>query len=191
MRGKRPVLGVLAAVVLCGAAVLAAVQTPVHPAQDADASSRVPVPRGTEPVDVIVTAVAMSKEPWLNTTDYSYEILLLRVDKVLGAAKVARYVRADFNEISVYTNSEESRVYRQLLSSLREPRIWKIHLKPPSLPVHCWTIPPPPIPGDLMSSRSPLIVPVGDASGYPGINTVPCYLVDQRDIQEIKSPDNH
>lgn len=56
-------------------------QTPVRPAQDAEASSRVAVPRGTEPVDVIVTVVAMSKEPWLNITEYSYEILLLRVDK--------------------------------------------------------------------------------------------------------------
>ncbi len=34
----------------------------------------------------------------------------------------------------------------------------------------------------------PIILPVGGASGYPDINTVPCYVLDQKDIHEVVSP---
>jgi hypothetical protein len=153
-----------------------------------DDSEKAPVPKGKETVDALVTVVAMSRDPWDGPgVGDPFEILLLKVDK-LDETKIGPYVRADLFEIAQRTDSEESRIYRQLLSLLRDTRTWKIHLKPPSLSVHCWRIPPPPIPGDLMSSRNPVIVPVGGASGYPDVNSIPCYLVDQRDIQEVPSP---
>lgn len=159
-----------------------------HATQDAGERERAPVPRGKEPNDVVATVVAMSRDPWENV-GYPFEILLFRVDKVLGEAKIERYVRADFERISVFTDSEESRVYRQLLSSLREPKTWKIHLRPPRGSADCWTIPPPPIPGDLMSSGNPVIVSVGGASGYPDVNKIPCYIIDQRNIEEVVPAD--
>lgn len=153
-----------------------------------DDREKAAVPKGKETVDALVTVVAMSRDPWdgLAVGD-PFEILLLKVDK-LDETKIGAYVRADLFEIAQRTDSEESRIFRQLLSSLRQTRTWKIHLKSPSLPGQCWRIPPPPIPGDLLSSRNPVIVPVGGASGYPDVNSVPCYLVDQRDIQEVLLP---
>lgn len=147
------------------------------------------VPKGKDAVDAVVTVVSMSREEWDGLgVGQAFEILLVRVDKVLGESKVPPYVRVDFFDVSALANSKETRAYLQLLSSLREPKLWKIHLRPPRGTGDCWSIPPPPIPGDLMSSRNPVMVPVGGASGYPDINGATCYIANQDDLREAVSP---
>jgi hypothetical protein len=175
---------------LCTGVILVfALQLPLRATQSTGADENASVTKGKEPVDVIVTVVAMSRDPWQNV-GYPFEILLLRVDRVLGETKVGPYIRADFPRISDFSDSKENRVYRQLLSSLRERRTWKIHLRVTNGPVLCaWRIPPPPIPSDFASSANPVIIAVGGATGYPDLNTVPCYVFDQREIGEIVTSD--
>jgi len=182
---------VRAAVVLglCVAVFLPATsRPPIRANQDTDAAQKAAVPKGSEPVDIIATVVAMSRGPWENV-GWSFYLLLFRVDKVVSGKETAHYVRADFPSISVYTNTEEARVYRQLVRSLREPKTWKIHLRAPRGSPECYTVSPP-IPGDIASGANPVMLPVAGASAYPGINTVPCYVFDQREIQEVTSPEN-
>lgn len=158
--------------------------------QDRTATAKSLVAKGKEPIDILATVVAMSREQWDGPgVGQAFEILLLRVEKVTGESNVPAYVRVDFDDLSSLENSTETKAYLQLLRSLREPKLWKIHLRPPRGTGDCWAVPPPPIPGDLMSSRNPVIVPVGGASGYPDVNTAPCYIADQRDIQEVASPE--
>jgi hypothetical protein len=179
-----------AVVSLCICVILdAALQLPIRASQGSSTSENAPVPKGKEAVDVVATIVAMSQNPWQNT-GYPFEILLLRVDKVPGDARIGPYARADFPRISDFTDSKETRVYRELLSSLRERKTWKILLRATNGPVLCaWRIPPPPIPGDFTTAGNPVIIAIGGASGYPDINAVPCYVFDQRDIEEVVSPD--
>jgi hypothetical protein len=169
--------------------MLMTLQRSIYASQDDHAGQEAAVPKGKEPVDAIVTVVSMSRERWDGLgVGHAFEILLLRVEKVLGESKVPPYVRVDFENLSVLANSKETRAYLQLLSSLREPKLWKIHLRPPRGTGDCWAIPPPPIPGDLMSSRNPVMVPVGGASGYPDINGATCYIANQDDLREVVSP---
>jgi hypothetical protein len=179
---------VVAFVSLCtGMILVAMLQVPIRANQGANVPEKAPVPKSKEPIDIDAAVVAMSRDPWQNY-GWSLYLLLFRVDKVVGGKETAQYVRGDFPDISVYTDSEEARVYRQLIHSLREPKTWKIHLRPPRGSPECYTVSPP-IPGDIASGANPVMLPVGGASGYPDINTVPCYVFDQRDIQEITSPE--
>src|ERR1700752_1214679 len=107
-------------------------------------------------------------------TRWSVHILLIRVDGVLDGKTTERYVRADFLNHSVYDNSEESIAYDKLVTALHEKGTWKIQLTPPRGIPECWKIPPPPVQGDYLTYGNPVIQPVGGATGYPDINTVPC-----------------
>ena len=190
-RNKLPLhSSVAAAVSLCISIFLAIpFQSPIRASQGSSTSENAPVPKGKEAVDVVATIVAMSQNPWQNT-GYPFEILLLRVDKVLGDTRIGPYARADFPRISDFTDNKETRVYRELLNSFRGRKTWKIHLRATNGPVLCaWRIPPPPIPGDFTTAGNPVMITIGGASGYPDINTVPCYVLDQEDIQETVSPD--
>ena len=133
----------------------------------------------------------MSRGPW-EGVGWSLYLLILKVQKVVNGQESAQYVRADFQDISVYTDSEEAKQYRQLVRSLRDPqRTWKIHLRPPVKNLYgpdCWRVPPPPTPGDLLSAGNPVMLAVEEMSAYPQINSVPCYVFDQRDIQEVSEP---
>jgi len=182
------ILGATVALCIC-VGLDAVLQLPIRASQGSSTAENAPVPKGKEAVDVVATVVAMSRDPWENT-GYPFEILLLRVDKVLGDKKIGPYARADFPRISNFTDSKEARVYYELLSSLRERKSWKIHLRATNGPVLCaWRIPPPPIPDDLTTAANPVIIAIGGASGYPDINTVPCYVFDQRDIEAAVTSD--
>jgi hypothetical protein len=173
---------------ICGALCVAN-QNLAGAGQDATAKDSASVSRGSEPIQMIGTVVAMSQHRWENV-GYSFHVLLFRIDKILGGKESARFVRADFPAAYIFTNSEEARVYSHLESSLREPKIWKVHLRPTHGSVLCaWRIPAPPRTDDLAMAGTPIIVSVGGASGYPDINTVPCYVFDQGDIQEITMPE--
>ena len=157
--------------------------------QGTTAVETVPVSHMQEPIEIIATVVAMNRYPW--ETGYNpLNILLVRVDKLLGGEELSRYVRVDFPSRSIYTNTEEYRVYQKLESSLRERKTWKMRVHPdPRGSMACaWKIPPPPKPNDLMMRWVPVILPVGGASGYPDINSVPCYVLEESDIQEVASP---
>lgn len=173
--------------------LLTAFSVPIGARQDNNAAQIAAVPKGTAPVDIIATASAVSRGPWSGYA-WSFYLLILKVQKVVSGHETAQYLRADFPHISIYTDSEESKKYRELVRSLRDPqKTWKIHLRPPLLDLHspeCWTVPPPPTPGDLLSAGNPVMLAVGGASGYPEINAVPCYVFDQRDIQEVVEPAN-
>jgi hypothetical protein len=171
-----------------GMFLAAAFQSPIRANQDASTDQRAPVLKGKEPVEITGTVVAMSREPWMFPY-FSFHILLLRVEKVLSRGKTERYVRAEFPSNYVYTDSKEAKGFRLLASSLHERKTWKILLIPPHGRWECLRLPPPPTPGDLMSAYNPVILPVGGASGYPDINTVPCYVFEEKDIQEIGSPE--
>ena len=168
---------------LCTCPRIAARERPSFATQIPEANKKAPVPKGKEPVDIIATVVAMTRQPWENV-GYSFHVVLLRVERVLGQEKLREYVRADFEDISTFIDSDDARMYHDLEQSLRKPRTWKIHLRPARGSPECWTLPPPPIPGDIASGENPVLLPVGGASGYPDINSVPCYVFDYRDIEE-------
>ncbi len=57
--------------------------------------------------------------------------------------------------------------------------------------VECrWKIPPPPKPGEEVGIIAPTMIPIGEARGYPDINTLPCYAFELKDIEEEVSPKN-
>ena len=187
-KGLRLFAGAAPVLVICVVLILGSFQTPIRAYQDTGDTQKAAVPKGSEPVDIAATVVAMSRGPW-SGVGYSFYLLILRIDKVITGQEPARYVRADFPLVFVEANSEGARVYSQLVHSLREPKSWKIHLRPPRGSPECWTVPPPPTPGDMLSGANPVMLPVAGASGYPGINTVPCYVFNQTEIQEITAPE--
>jgi hypothetical protein len=162
---------------------------PLRAYQTASTDGNVPILKAKEPVEIIGTVIAMTRDPWMGA-DWSLHILLLRVDRVLDGKRTERYVRTDFLNRSVYDNSEESLAYSKLVSAFHEKRTWKFQLHPPHGISGCWKIPPPPTPGDYITSRNPDIQPIGGATGYPNINTLPCYAFYPVDVQEIRSPES-
>lgn len=183
-------LRILAIVPLCiGIWLVDAFPRPTCASQGTTAEAKAPASHMQEPIEIIGTVVAMSRNPWTGMY-YSFDILLVRVNKLFSGEEPAGYVRVDFPNRSIYTNTEEFRVYQKLESSLRDRKTWKMRVHPdPRGSLACaWKIPPPPRPDDLMMRWVPVILPVGGASGYPDINSVPCYVLDENDIQEIASP---
>ena len=186
-RTLRPLPSVVAIVSLCFTAFLVATfQGPIRAKQGSSSDERTPVLKGTEIVEITGNVVAMSQDTWAFPY-YSSYILLLRVDKVLSGKERGHFVRAEFEDHSIYTDSKEAQAYRRIESSLREEKTWKIRLRPPRGFPECLKIPPPPTSGDLTTAGNPVFLPVGGASGYPDINTVPCYVIDLNDIQELGS----
>jgi len=177
------------AVSLCLTVFLALTfQNPIRANQTANTDANAPVLKGEEPVAIIGTVVAMTRDLWMGA-GWSVHILLIRVDSVPDGKKTDRYVRADFLNHSVYDNSEESIAYDKLVTAFHEKGTWKIQLSPPRGIPECWKIPPPPTPGDYLTYGNPVIQPVGGAMGYPNINTVPCYSFTPKDVQDIRSPE--
>ena len=165
-----------------------ALPKPTSTQQATSADAKAPASHMQEPIDFIGTVVAMSRNPWENM-GYSTHVLLVRIDDLITGEESARYVRVDFPERDIYTDTEEYRVRQKLEDSLREPKTWKMSVHPdPRGSMGCaWRIPPAPRPDDLMMRWVPVILPVGGALGYPDINTVPCYVLDQNDITEVAS----
>jgi hypothetical protein len=176
-------------VYLCVSVFLApAFQNPIRANQSASTDATGPVLKGAEPVGIIGNVVAMTRDLWMGA-GWSVHILLIRVDSVLDGKKTERYVRADFLNHSVYDNSEESIAYDKFVTAFHDKGTWRIQLHPPRGAPECWKVPPPPIQGDLMSRGNPDIQPVGGATGYPSINTVPCYSFTTKDVQQVRSPE--
>ena len=161
---------------------------PLHANQTGSTDENGPVLKGKEPVQIIGTVVAVTREPWMGS-HWSIHILLIRVDNVLDGKKTEPYVRADFLNHSIYDNSKESLAYDKLVKAFHEKGRWKIQLRPPRGIPECWRVPPPPKPGDLMTYGNPDIGAVAGATGYPNVNSVPCYAATPADVQEIGSPD--
>ena len=171
---------------LCTCHRIAARERPSFATQIPDKNKKTPVPKGKEPADILATVVAMTRESWENV-GYSFHVVLLKVDRVLGQEKIGEYVRADFQDISIFIDSDDARIFHDLEHSLRKPSTWKIHLRPSRGSPECWTLPSPPVPGDIATGGNPVLLPVGGASGYPDINTLPCYVFDYRDIKATSS----
>src|SRR5579871_5040200 len=160
---------------LClGVSLAFAYQNPIRANQSSSSDATVPVLKGADPVAIIGTVVAMTHEPWWGA-GRKLHILLIRVDRVLDGKKTENFVRADFIEHSIYDDSPESLAYEKLVSAFHEKGTWKIHLHPPAYVNECFRIPPPPVPGDLLTYGNPVIQPVGGATGNPNIDAVPCY----------------
>lgn len=153
--------------------------------QAVGADENMPVLKAKEPVVIIGTVVAMTRWPWQGA-GWSIHILLLRFEHVLDGEKTESYVRADFLKHSIYDNSKESLTYGTLVTAFRKKGTWKIHLHPPRGAPECWKIPSPPTPGDYMTYGNPDIQPIGGATGYPNINTLPCFVFTPEDVQEIR-----
>jgi hypothetical protein len=184
---KRLLWSMATGVSLCLSVFLAhAFQNPIRANQSASTDATVPVLKGAEPVGIIGTVVAMTHDLWMGA-GWSVHILLVRVDSVLDGKKTEHYVRADFLNHSVYDNSEESIAYDKLVTAFHEKGTWKIQLIPPRGIPECWKIPPPPIQGDYLTYGNPVIQSVGGATGYPDINTVPCYSFTTKDVQKVQS----
>jgi|SRR5579871_1963467 len=171
--------------------LVSAFSIPVRATQKNDAPQTAAVIKATAPVDIVATTMAMSRGPW-EGYGWSFYLLILEVQKVVSGQELSQYVRADFQNISVYTNSEEAEQYRHLVRALRDPqRTWRIRLRPPvqnGYGPECWKVPPPPTPGDLLSAGNPVMLAVEGVSAYPQINSLPCYVFDQRSIPEPSEP---
>jgi hypothetical protein len=141
--------------------------------------------RGGEPTEVLAIVSAMTQEPY-----FSEHILIIEVLKVLNGKNPGHYLRADFPNRTVMMDSDDARAYQRLASALRLQRIWMIHLRPPRGPntTECaWRVPPPLKPGEVAAFEPPPIFrPVGDSSVYPDINTLTCYVFEQKDVQEAQ-----
>jgi hypothetical protein len=159
--------------------------------QNAHGDNGTPISRGIEPAEIVATVVAMSRDRMEEIPYYSADILLLKVEKTLNGKVSGRYARADFLTGSSYTRTDQVGSFSQLEHSLRTAKRWKIRLRPPTGPVECaWKLPPQARPEEeLTIVRPPVMLPVGGASGYPDINTLPCYVFDQKDIQEVVPPE--
>lgn len=181
-------LGAHFCVALLGILLSVAVAESARANQTTGTDMTVPVVKATESVGIIGTVVAMTREPWWGA-NRQIHILLIRVDHVLDEKKTENYVRADFLNHSIYDNSEESLTYDKLVTAFHEKGTWKIQLHPPHELAACYRVPPPPIPGDLLTSGNPVIQPVGGATGYPDVNTVRCYSFFAADVQEIRTPE--
>jgi hypothetical protein len=167
--------------------LIAAFQNPIR-AKQPNTEQNAHVFKGAEPVGIIGTVVAMTRETWWSAGG-EIHILLIRVDRVLDKKKTENYVRADFAKHSIYSDSPESLAYEKLATAFHEKRKWKIQLHPPTDSPECYKIPPPPIDGDYLTYGNPVIQPVGGATGYPNINVVPCYGFFPADVRENQSPE--
>lgn len=147
-----------------------------------------PILKGKEPAQVVGVVLAMSRGP-TRIPYYSAEILLLRVDKVLSGKDPGHYVRVDLPDRSRFTDTEEARNYRELVKSLFDQKTWRIRLRAPSGVSECaWKIPAPPSPGEQDGFGVPIMLAVGGASGYPDINSEPCFVSEQADIEQELPP---
>jgi len=159
--------------------------------QNANADRWAPIMKGIKPAEIVATVVAMSRDRMEEIPYYSADILLLKVDKVFDGKAPGPYVRADFLTGSNYTRTDQVGSFSRLEHSLRMAKTWKIRLRPPTGSAECaWKLPPPARPEEeLTLVRPPVILPIGGALKYPEINTLPCYVFDQKDIQEVVPPE--
>jgi hypothetical protein len=150
-----------------------------------------PILKGKDPVIMLGSAVAVSQETVIESESSSADLMLLKVEKVVSGKEPGQYVRADFSHhSSAKIDPEKARLQRELLVPLRQGKTMKIHLRPPIEGAECrWTIPPPPKPREEVGFMTPVMLPVGNAKGYPDINGLPCYAFELQDIEEIVSPD--
>jgi hypothetical protein len=146
--------------------------------------------KGTDPVVIVATVVAVSTDTIIEGEATSADIMLLKVGNTLSGTSPGDYVRADFNHrSSIRIDAEKARRQRQLLVPLREGKVMKIHLRPPVEGVECrWPIPPPAKPGEVVGIVTPTVIPVGGAKGYPDINRLPCYAFELQDFEDVATP---
>lgn len=154
-----------------------------HAGQARTSTDQGTISKGKEPAEVLAIVSAMTQEPY-----YGKHILILEVLKVLGGKGPGNYVRADFPYRAITLDSEEAIAYQRLAKALRLQRVWRIHLRPPrglDSSGCAWRVPPPLKPGEIAAFEPPpTLIPVAHASGYPDINTLPCYVFEQKDVEE-------
>jgi hypothetical protein len=155
--------------------------------QNANAEISPPILKGKNPVVILGSVVAVSRDTFGEAGGFSVDLMQLKVEKVLSGKNPGHYVRADFNHSSsVKIDPEKARIQRELLVPLRQGKTMKIHLRPPIEGAECkWTIPPPPKPREEVGFMTPVMLPVGNAKGYPDINGLPCYAFELQGIEEI------
>jgi hypothetical protein len=158
---------------------------------NAPAEKSPPILKGKDPAVILGNVVAVSQDTLGEAGGFSIDLMQLKVEKVINGQNPGQYVRADFNHhSSVKIDPEKARIQRELLVALRQGKIMKIHLRPPIEGAECrWTIPLPPKPGEAVGFMTPVMLPVGNAKGYPDINKLLCYAFELQDIEEIALPD--
>jgi hypothetical protein len=163
----------------------------------AGADNSAPVRKGKDFVMIVAHAVTMSQDAVIEGEDGSAYILLLRIDKVLKGKIQDRYVRADFaNHVagsgnpSAKLDPAKTQTYREFMSSMRQGKPWKIRLRPPTWISECrFTIPKAPSAREEVGFLTPVMVPIGNAKGYPDINALTCYAFEFRDIEKVDASD--
>src|SRR5579862_7473816 len=76
--------------------------------------------RGKEPTEIQAIVVAINGGAGIDLPYYSADVLQLKVEKVLSGKDPGLYVRADFPNYSIHTDSTEATIYKQLDHALRE-----------------------------------------------------------------------
>jgi hypothetical protein len=161
--------------------LVAVMQVRIQARQGTPVTDQGSISRGKEPAEVLATVSAMTQEPY-----YRAHILVIEVLKVLSGKNPGQYLRADFPNRALTTDSEDAQAYQRLEKALRLQRIWRIHLRPPrgSDNSECTRRVPAPLrPGELTAFEHTTMVPVAGATGYPDVNALACYVFEQKDIQ--------
>jgi hypothetical protein len=145
---------------------------------DAKPDAKNGVLRGKGRIEIVGTVVAHDQENgWpLNFEGGYIDTLVVRIEKGLKGRLSGHFVRADFLGWSG-TND--------LPKSLFMGRQWKMTLEPVPAGEHyscAWTVRPPG-PGELTVGVR--VVPVGGATAFPDVNTLPCYVLKRKNVQEI------
>jgi hypothetical protein len=145
---------------------------------------RKPVLRGKEEIEIVGTVVAHDRDGGVAVGFEGgyYDVLVVRIEKILKGNIVGHYVRADFSGWAVYETDP-----KMPTSFLYEGKPWRIKLHPPdSRGQECaYTVAPPVRPGDLLSDFrfGAVLVPVGVAKSFPDVNAMHCYTFTLKDLQ--------
>jgi hypothetical protein len=145
-----------------------------------------PVLRATAPIEIIGTVVAHDERGGLTfglvDVDTYLDCLVIRVEKILSGHISGNYVRADF------TGGGSNNLPKSLFEGGR----WIMKLNPSTSEFYhsCdWTIRPNPSSGDPARDFMWIwrLVPVGGAKNFPDVNSLYCYNLERKNLQETRS----
>ena len=145
-----------------------------------------PVLKATAPIEIIGTVVAHDERGGVSLglvdVDAYLDCLVIRVERILNGHISGNYVRADFSGGG----------NNKLPKSLFEGGRWTMKLNPATSEFFhaCdWTVRPYPPSGD--SARDFIwvwrLVPVGGAKTFPDVNSLYCYNLERKNLEETIS----
>ena|ERR1700733_11360670 len=143
-----------------------------------------PVSKATLPIEIIGTVVAHDARGGITfglvDVDAYLDCLVIRIEKILSGNISGNYVRADFS------GGGSNNLPKNLFDGGR----WKMKLNPPTSEFFnaCdYTIPPNPPANDFTRDFMWVwhLVPVGGANNLPDVNSLSCYNLERKNLQEI------